>query len=99
MIDSSGIGRYLKNVLINLDSYKFDIHLIVYPKDRLHRDLGDFQKKVYFSPSIYTVKEQLLFPSMIPKKCDIFWSPHFNVPLLPIRAKKRVVTIHDLYHF
>ncbi|HLB52717.1 MAG TPA: glycosyltransferase family 1 protein, partial [Chlamydiales bacterium] len=30
--------------------------------------------------------------------CDLFWSPHYNIPLLPIRAKKRVATIHDACH-
>jgi glycosyltransferase involved in cell wall biosynthesis len=30
--------------------------------------------------------------------CDIFWSPHYNIPLAPIRAKKRLLTIHDVFH-
>lgn len=46
---------------------------------------------------IYSLREQLEFPWKIPA-CDLFFSPHFNVPLLPIRAKKRVVTIHDVFH-
>ncbi|NGX26950.1 MAG: D-inositol 3-phosphate glycosyltransferase [Chlamydiae bacterium] len=47
--------------------------------------------------SIYTLKEQIEFSRKIPP-CDLFWSPHFNVPLFPIKAKKRIVTIHDVYH-
>lgn len=46
---------------------------------------------------IYSLREQLEFPRKIPP-CDLFFSPHFNVPLLPIRAKKRIVTIHDVFH-
>ena len=46
---------------------------------------------------IYSFKEQIAYPFAIPK-CDLFFSPHFNVPFFPIRAKKRVVTIHDVYH-
>ena len=46
---------------------------------------------------IYTVKEQMIYPFCIPS-CDLFWSPHYNVPLLPILAKKRIVTIHDVCH-
>lgn len=50
-----------------------------------------------FSAPVYSLNEQLAFPWSVPP-CDLFWSPHFNAPLLPIRAKKRVVTLHDLYH-
>ena len=46
---------------------------------------------------IYSINEQLHLPFSIPKT-DLFWSPHFNAPILPIRARKRVVTIHDVYH-
>ena len=46
---------------------------------------------------IYSIREQWILPREIPK-CDLFWSPHYNIPLLPIRAKKRIVTIHDACH-
>jgi glycosyltransferase involved in cell wall biosynthesis len=46
---------------------------------------------------IYSFQEQWLFPKLIPP-CDIFWSPHYNIPLRSIRAKKRIVTIHDACH-
>lgn len=45
---------------------------------------------------IFSIKEQLEFPFKIPV-CDLFWSPQYNVPILPVRAKQRVVTIHDVY--
>jgi glycosyltransferase involved in cell wall biosynthesis len=46
---------------------------------------------------IYSLKEQFAIPRLVPKT-DLFWSPHYNVPLLPLKAKKRIVTIHDAYH-
>ncbi len=46
---------------------------------------------------IYSLQEQFALPKLIPP-CDLFWSPHYNVPILPIKAKKRIVTIHDAYH-
>lgn len=46
--------------------------------------------------SPYSWQEQLILPIKIPH-CDLFWSPHFNVPLLPVRAKRRIVTIHDVF--
>lgn len=63
-----------------------------------------FQKSEKFSITLleetkvapYSLKEQLFLPQYIPR-CDLFWSPHFNVPLLPIRASKRIVTIHDVF--
>ena len=47
--------------------------------------------------SIYTLKEQLELPSKIPV-CDLFVSPHYNIPVLKIRARKRVVIINDVNH-
>lgn len=46
---------------------------------------------------IYSMREQIEYSLRIPP-CELFWSPHFNVPIGSIRAKKRVVTIHDLFH-
>jgi glycosyltransferase involved in cell wall biosynthesis len=45
---------------------------------------------------IYSVFEQYIYLKIPSSK--LFWSPHWNIPLLPIRAKKRMVTIHDVYH-
>lgn len=87
MIDYSGIGTYLRNLLPFLEK-DFALTLLVKEKNGSGID---------FDCPIYTVKEQLLFPYKVPS-CDLFWSPHYNVPLLPIRAKKRAVTIHDLCH-
>lgn len=46
---------------------------------------------------IYSLREQIAFLCKIPR-CDLFWSPHYNAPLLPIRAKRRIATIHDVCH-
>lgn len=54
-------------------------------------------ESIAMSSPIYSLKEQLEYPLRIPP-CDLFWSPHFNVPLASTRAKKMVVTIHDLFH-
>jgi glycosyltransferase involved in cell wall biosynthesis len=29
---------------------------------------------------------------------DIFWSPHYNVPIINFASKVKVVTIHDVFH-
>lgn len=50
-----------------------------------------------FNTPIYSAKEQLALFWKAPRS-DLFWSPHFNIPLLPLRSEALVVTIHDTYH-
>jgi glycosyltransferase involved in cell wall biosynthesis len=94
MIDASGIGVYLQNVLTSIiDDY--NITLLGDPVK-----LARYNKKAAIIPlliPIYSLKEQLALSKVIPD-CDIFWSPHYNIPLFKIKAKDRVVTIHDVYH-
>ncbi len=93
MVDCSGIGTYIQNILRGI-SPNLPLIAIGDPEK-----LKDFPLKDIISCTapIYSVKEQLILPQIIPA-CDLFWSPHYNVPLLPIRAKKRLVSIHDVYH-
>lgn len=95
LLNKSGIGRYIAEILPLLHE-KYDLTCITAPEG------VDFLKAhgikyVVCTTGIYAIKEQIELPRMI-QKCDLFWSPHFNIPLLPIRAKKRLVTIHDAYH-
>lgn len=92
MYCASGIGTYLQNLLLPL-SQSFDLTLIGDPGEIAATELPRIPTDI----PIYSVAELLRFPSLIPS-CDIFWSPHYNVPVLPIRAKKRLVTIHDVFH-
>jgi glycosyltransferase involved in cell wall biosynthesis len=88
---NSGIGVYLTNLLDRLvknDAIIFKC---------LGHDLIPGGISYSLNEKIYSIKEQLKFPFKIPKS-DLFWSPHYNIPLLPIMSKKRVVTIHDVYH-
>jgi glycosyltransferase involved in cell wall biosynthesis len=94
MAFSSGIGTFLRKVVPRLDRGAFHILLLVAQKGEAWCD--KLEQKLFKAP-IYSIREQLLFPSVIPR-CDIFWSPHYNIPLLPIRAKKRLTTIHDACH-
>jgi glycosyltransferase involved in cell wall biosynthesis len=97
MLLSSGIGTYLKNLIKQFIDGPFKLRLIGDPA--VFETLG-WRSGFDLIPcksSIYSLTEQLKLPLVIPK-CDIFWSPHYNVPLLPIKAKVRVVTIHDVFH-
>lgn len=92
MLHASGIGTYLQNLIPAL-AENFSLTLI-----------GDVQalkgyqtQVVPTSLPVYSVAELYTLPRLVPP-CDVFWSPHYNVPVLPIKAKKRLVTIHDVFH-
>lgn len=89
----SGIGRYIRFLVPQL-SEKYSLKLIV---NRGGAGCIEFEgcDLVFSNAPIYSIREQVELPYLIPK-CDLFWSPHFNIPLLPCRAKKRLVTIHDV---
>lgn len=96
MINDSGIGTYLKN-LIPFFIKDFNVTLLGDKKKlSIFKNLGNYHI-INFNAKIYSFKEQLLFPFIIPK-CDIFWAPHFNSPFFKIKTKKRVTTIHDVNH-
>jgi len=101
MICASGVGRYLRSLLPFLaDNQSFSITLLgnagvlnnygMFNSDRI--------RVVECNAKIYSLKEQFELAKKIPKACDLFWSPHYNTPILPIRAKRRLVTIHDVFH-
>jgi len=95
MYRHSGIGRYIRhqvNSLLCDDAYEL---ILLVPKGGID-ELKEV-RQIEFNSPIYSLWEQVLYPFVVPD-CDVFWSPHYNVPFLPVRAKKRWVTIHDLYH-
>lgn len=89
MLYFGGIGTYIRNIVHRL-RHSFEITLLSYEP---YLDLPFIK----MSSAIYSVGEQWELFRKIPS-CDIFWSPHYNVPILPVPAKKRVVIIHDVFH-
>jgi glycosyltransferase involved in cell wall biosynthesis len=97
MIASFGIGTYIQDLIKSLENEKLNIFLIINRKDE---NKFSFLKKInliFFNAKIYSLKEIFFFSFFIPK-CDLFFSPHFNIPIFPIKAKKRICTIHDTFH-
>ncbi|MGB4775824.1 MAG: glycosyltransferase family 1 protein [Daejeonella sp.] len=97
MILSSGIGTILQNFILNF-SGEFEL-FIIGNSNQLNQFLkGKSNYSIIESDlRIYSIKEQIKLPVLIPT-CDVFWSPHYNIPLLPIKAAKRAVNINDTYH-
>lgn len=98
MAGHSGIGTYIRNLLAHFKKGPFQIHVMT-SRELIERypELDAF-KSVLFSSPIYSLQEQLKLPFLVPC-CDLFWSPHFNIPLGRIKAKRRIATIHDVYPF
>lgn len=95
MINSSGIGTYLRNILKRIRGV--NLTLLGDKKELTEALPGVKFDVIEMKVPIYSPIEQLELPLKIPE-CDVFWSPHYNVPLLPVRAAKRLVTIHDICH-
>lgn len=97
MLLASGIGTYLRSLLPFLAQGPFALRLIV-NKHLLEQLpwLSRFSLELLEAP-VYSVAEQLQLPRII-GLCDLFWSPHYNIPLLRLRARHRLVTIHDINH-
>ena len=96
MHNASGIGTYIKNIIPFLVD-RFTVILLGSKNEISQYNFYNKVKIIECSSNIYSIKEQFELFNKIPQ-CDIFWSPHYNIPLLPIKAKKRMVTIHDVFH-
>jgi glycosyltransferase involved in cell wall biosynthesis len=94
---NAGIGTYIRKLLPFIKRSSLSLQVLA-PLSCIEKwpELGTYDLIPVDAP-IYSMQEQLELPFKIPS-CDLFWSPHYNTPLVPIRAKKRLTTIHDVNH-
>ncbi len=97
LINSSGIGTYLKNIIPEIIDFFDDVVVLGNYKELANFNWSHKVEIIPFDDDIYSLSEQLHYSKIIPI-CDLFWSPHFNAPLFGIKARKRLVTIHDVNH-
>lgn len=99
MINNSGIGVYIHHYLKYILSQQCYRVTLLGRFVELNQYFGQYSNwdHIEVDIPIYSIKEQLQLPRHIPP-CDVFWSPHYNIPLLPIKARKRIVTIPDVFH-
>jgi len=98
LINNSGIGVYLQNIIQHEALQKFDVKLLYNRKDISY--FGALKPEINlseFNANLYSIKELLNSPKTT-KGSDIFWSPHYNVPLVNFAKKLKIVTVHDVYH-
>jgi len=96
LIKASGIGTDIQNLIPYLKN-SYQITLLGDPAELSKYAWAANLEIIKFRKPIYSVAEQLLLPLLVPS-CDFFLSPHFNVPVLPVKAKQRIVIIHDVFH-
>lgn len=92
MIESSGIGTYIRNLMGQ------GIYDVALGDEESIRKYDRDVTVIPFKDNIYGIGEQIHFPYRELKKLGItkLHSPHYNIPLF-FRGKL-VVTIHDLIH-
>ncbi len=96
MLLNGGIGTYIRNLLPGLKD-AFRLQVIVHPETVKKETWLQQYNLIFSSANIYSIREQIELPLRIPR-VDLFFSPHYNIPVAPIRARKRAVTIHDVFH-
>lgn len=100
MLTHSGIGTYLRNVLPRLIPLLGGKSLcLIGDADELGRHSWARARNVSIidcREAIYSLREQLRLPRLVPADCTLLWSPHFNTPLL--YQGRLLVTIHDVLH-
>lgn len=100
MLSCSGIGKVIENILMRLIPSCSDWEFVLLVKSD---DYGKYQffahqnvRCIECNAPIYSIREQFEMFLKIPSNLDVFWSPHYNIPLF--YNKKLVVTVHDLAH-
>ena len=100
MAVSGGIGTYLQNLLPRVVAARPGWSFTLLGDPHAMRSLGwsslpNVQMQRCAS-SYYTLAEQVELPLRCPTSVDVFWAPHYNIPLL--LRHRIVVTVHDVCH-
>ncbi len=95
---SSGIGRYIRNLIRELENIDSTNEYIIFigkrDHDKYRPTVPNFKKWIVDS-AWYTFSEQVdMLKEFYQARLDLLHVPHFNVPVL--YPKKFVVTVHDL---
>jgi len=99
MFNSSGIGTVIQKLVpLIIDAHK-DSHF--YLLGREHEIPVSLRERpntsfIRCSSPIYSISEQLELPFKIPARIDLFWAPHYNIPLF--YTGRLLVTVHDVLH-
>lgn len=100
MATDGGIGTYLQNLVPRVVRTRPNWSFALLGNRTTMRALGwgDLPnvRLQTCTSSYYTLAEQLELPLRCPSNTDVFWAPHYNVPVL--LSYPVVVTVHDACH-
>lgn len=99
MIGSSGIGRYIENILKRIITEEDLMFHLLGRIDELEK--YDFSKRdnvnlIRCEFPIYSIEEQVKLAYKIPRISTVFFAPHYNIPIF--YRGRLIVTIHDVFH-
>jgi len=98
LVTSSGIGVYVKNIIKSDHLRGYDIKILCRSADYSYvRSLCARASLVNYDTQLYSINELVNTP-LKTIGSHIFWSPHYNVPVINFASKLKVVTIHDVFH-
>jgi glycosyltransferase involved in cell wall biosynthesis len=98
MIAASGIGTYVRNTLSRVVQARPDWRFVLLGQRERLADVGSFgnvEIRDAGAPA-YSLREQVAFARFDLRRADLFWAPHYNIPLLS--TPRLVVTVHDVMH-
>ena len=95
-----GIGTYIRNVVPRIIASRPTWRFTLFAP-RNNEPVAEWTRPgtatiVRCISPIYSIAEQAELPLRTPRNADLFWSPHYNVPLLS--RLPLVVTVHDVAH-
>jgi len=100
MVDASGIGTYIRNVVPRIVRLRPDWQFaLIGPEARLRELAWTRLSNVTVIPCtapIYSIREQFAVLRCIPQGTHLFWSPHYNIPVL--YRGNLLVTVNDVQH-
>ncbi len=95
MIDRSGIGTVIQEVVPRLLAAPHDFVLLGDPETLAHY-VNDHTEVVSFQKPIYSIGEQIGFPRRVLRGTDVLLCPHYNIPVYTF--SRIVAIVHDLAH-
>jgi glycosyltransferase involved in cell wall biosynthesis len=100
MADDAGIGTYIRNVVPGIVAARPDWKFTLLGRRQAMDDHGwgrlPNAELRDCTTRIYTIAEQAELVARTPRRVDLFWSPHYNIPLL--HRGRLLVTVHDVFH-
>ena len=100
MLKAAGIGTYLRSLLPRLMQKAPEWRFVLIGR---REEMESFSwarspqaTLIHSSRPIYAPGEQWEIPNKIPAETDLYWQPHYNIPLF--YRGKLLVTVHDLLY-